>query len=297
MKFKQETILPKLILIAVTLAIAFSVLSSGIWLYGYSKIPDVDTRFYESEKLHFSAATAPAIKVNARFQFAFCGDPHVCAHHAGNFPFLRDVVDTNQIDFVIFPGDLTEQGKIEEYFQFKELADSTGAGYLVTVGNHDLYKNGWRLYSDIFGPSHYTFEISNSSFIVIDSADGRLGEAQMAWLEKALSKARGEHIFVISHDPVFSEKHGVYHLSDKSEQEKLKDLFSRYGVDYVLSGHYHGFVTIEYNGVNYITSGSFGTEPLDSGIYHFLVFTVNGPIVTYKIIDIEREVTYREGTV
>ncbi|GAI05673.1 unnamed protein product [marine sediment metagenome] len=120
----------------------------------------------------------------------------------------------------------------------------------------------------------------------------------MYWLEEELSSNNRPITFVVSHYPIYGGKHGIYQFPRNEEREKLISLFEKYQVDYVLEGHYHGYVHIEENGVNYVTSGSIGCGPLDNDTYHYLVFTVSGNHVSYRKVDIpvDEQPIYRDNT-
>jgi len=234
-----------------------------------------------------------------QYSFAFCGDPHLHAEGDGCFPELDKAIRANRINFVIFGGDLTYLGKETEYRNFVDHANALTAPSYAALGNHDLYNGGWSYYWRYLGPSSYSFYGGNAKFVVIDTASGEIGEGQMEWIRKELRSNKQPLLFVVSHMPVYGGAHGIYEFPKSEERTQLIGLFEKYGVDYVLEGHYHGYVDITVNGVRYITSGSFSEGLLDAGQRHFLLFHVYGPNVSITKIDVEPEtpVQYMEGEI
>ena len=64
----------------------------------------------------------------------------------------------------------------------------------VIVGNHDLFYDAWDAWLQTFHTSTYYYYVQTPSFkdiyIMLDSANGTLGEKQSAWLEDVLSNQR-----------------------------------------------------------------------------------------------------------
>jgi len=111
------------------------------------------------------------------YAFAFCSDPHLEADTDSYFPELDEAIRTNRAAFVVFGGDLTFLGKESEYRTFVEHANALTVPVYPALGNHDLYNDGWSTYWRYLGPSAYTFIGGNAKFVVIDTASGRVGEA------------------------------------------------------------------------------------------------------------------------
>ena len=274
----------------IPLAILFSVLT-----YGKMKTAQitVDERFSLSSSM--KSPYDDILKGIYQFSFAFCGDPHMQAEGDGFFSELNEYIKANKAAFVIFGGDLTFLGKDAEYENFVKHASSLTVPPYPAIGNHDLYNNGWSNYWKYLGPSAYSFYGGNAKFIVIDTATGDIGEKQMEWLTKELKGNRQPLLFVISHMPIYGGLQGKYEFPKTQERVELINLFEKYEVDFVLEGHYHGFVDITVNGVRYITSGSFNETLLDSGLRHFLFFRVYGPNVTVEkvIVGADIPIDYR----
>jgi len=257
----------------------------------------VDERFSLSSSIR--SPYRNTLKGAYQYSFAFCGDPHMHAESRGCFPDLDKVIRANRINFVIFGGDLTYLGREAEYRNFVDLTNGLTCPAYAVLGNHDLYNGGWSYYWRYLGPSSYSFYGGNAKFVVIDTATGQIGERQMAWIREELRANKQPLLFVVSHMPIYGGAHGAYEFPKSEERSQLIALFEKYGVDYVLEGHYHAYVDMTVNGVRYITSGSFSEGLLDAGTRHFLLFQIYGPNVSVRKIEVEPEapVQYMDGEV
>ena len=268
-------------------------------LLSYGRIEDitVDERFHLSSSI--KSPYKDAVKGTYIYSFAFCGDPHMCSKGDGCFDDLDRAIKMRQIRFVIFGGDLTYLGEEGEYSNFISHIESLTVPTYPSLGNHDIYNGGWSYYWRYLGPSVYSFNGGNAKFVVIDSAGGKIGEAQMEWIQDQLRNNKQPLLFVISHMPIYGNSYGAYEFPETEEKQQLIELFEKYKVDFVLQGHYHGFVDITNNGVRYITSGSFSDGLLDSGIRHFLLLNVYGPGVTIEQVPVGEDipVQYMNGEI
>jgi len=240
-----------------------------------------------------------AIKGTFLYSFAFCGDPHMEAKGDGCFDDLDRMIKLKQIRFVIFGGDLTYLGEEGEYSNFIEHCEALTVPWYPVLGNHDIYNGGWLYYWRYLGPSVYSFNGGNAKFVVIDSAGGEIGDAQMEWIQNQLRNNKQPLLFVISHMPIYGDSYGTYKFPETEEKQQLIELFEKYEVDFVLQGHYHGYVDITNMGVRYITSGSFSDGLLDSGQRHFLLINVYGPEVTVEQVLVGQDipVQYMDGEI
>ena len=134
--------------------------------------------------------------------------------------------------------------------------------FFATAGNHDLYFGQWPEYVKRLGTSTYWFEIvcpsAGDLYISLDSASGTLGSDQREWLENLLKEKSSQyrHVIVFTHTHFFKRDGKQGHTSNYAMEETydLADLFSRYGVDLVLTGHRHFRDEQVFKGVRYITT-------------------------------------------
>lgn len=116
-------------------------------------------------------------------------------------------------DFVIFTGDLTHttDDPQERRKRMKEVQRMLGDLKVKPVhlipGEHDAALDNGRAFTEIFGPTHYTFDHKGVHFIALDNVSdpaAKFGDAQLDWLASDL-KAQGPEarIVVFAHRPLF----------------------------------------------------------------------------------------------
>lgn len=210
-------------------------------------------------------ATA-AFAANAPFFFVQLADPQL-GFTTGNKDMTVEidhlkqaVADINRLKpaFVLISGDMThathDPKQIREFWKVAhEIAPSIPLHFV--AGNHDVGQAPTaadiRSYQKLFGDDHYSFSISGTRFIVLDTpligkgTDDGLRDVQRKWFESELEgaeTAKATHIFVCTHQPWF--------LKDPNEPDKYQnvplavrqdylDLMDKYGVEYNISGHLH----------------------------------------------------------
>lgn len=140
--------------------------------------------------------------------------------------------------------------------------------YVAVPGNHEYYVNGTGQWDNRFfkamsptllnGPkgatlgSSYYFIYNDVLFLMLDNVKATGYNEQFTWMEKVLRETTAKYIVVNYHIPT--------HEGGTDQDDKYNDLFQKYGVDLVLSGHYHtedyDFI---YNNVD-INSGNAGVH-------------------------------------
>ena len=139
----------------------------------------------------------------------------------------------------------------------------------VVPGNHDIRKfkpENHQRYMDFVGYDRFSFKKGDCAFIGFDScrikADSDYAsmaeEEQFNWLEAELAKAVDcRHIFLFCHCPVamesLDEKDG-HNSFPLAKRDRYVQLFKKYGVEAVFSGHSHVCGYFEDNGIRYINS-------------------------------------------
>ena len=116
------------------------------------------------------------------------------------------VADINEIDpeFVVIPGDITEDGEPEQFRTAKEILDGLACPYFAVPGNHDAVQRstrepvGAKLWTDTFGsqPRDHVVECGGLQIALVDSTDptaspfpdwdiarGRIGEGIAAGVD------------------------------------------------------------------------------------------------------------------
>jgi 3',5'-cyclic AMP phosphodiesterase CpdA len=146
-----------------------------------------------------------------------------------------------------------------------------------TTGDEPLYGKKWAM--EMFGVDspYRSFERAGWRFIILDSVfpegegyQGRLDDAQFAWLESELKTTPAETpVLLLSHIPILSaavffdgdlEQSGNWVVPRSHmhiDARRIKDLlYEHRNVKLALSGHLHLVDRVEYLGVKYACSGA-----------------------------------------
>jgi 3',5'-cyclic-AMP phosphodiesterase len=136
---------------------------------------------------------------------AHLSDPHITTGPLGGVPAaglqlaLARVMALRPLpDCVVITGDLTDHGRPDEYLALREIIGEFPLPMHLVTGNHDNRET----LLDTFGggpllggsmEAHYTVEYPEATVVVLDSLipgspAGRLGPAQLAWLDGVLDR-------------------------------------------------------------------------------------------------------------
>jgi 3',5'-cyclic AMP phosphodiesterase CpdA len=230
---------------------------------------------------------------------------------------FRDVVgDLNRqrVDHVVVTGDLTNLSLAPEFALARQILDGIALGpehVTVIPGNHDVYTLGalreklfWRVmapYAASDGAAEVSFpsvRVRGEVAIVGAStavpsppplADGWLGRAQLAELERALASLEGKFRVLLLHHPPYDNRHSI--LRGLRDRGALQKLLRRVGAELVLHGHEHRDLRRELPGPR----GQIPVIGVGSGTYNdhrpdrrarYNIYTIEGP----RLISVETRV-------
>ncbi len=248
------------------------------------------TRWRESGALMF---TSPAVTLPDpdHYSFAVVGDLHIQRADTARFRRILQAAKDEGDAFGVFLGDLVDSGERTDALAFRQaLADFSWSGKAFPViGNHDIFNDGWSSYKELNGPSHYVFQVGNAKFIVLDTADGSLGDTQAKWLEAELALPRPTHLFLASHYlPTVPGIRTYLKLANETEAMHLMSVAAKNNVTGWLGAHYHSFVSEKIEGVEYLVAGGGGGKRMDPvPDYFFVQVKVDGPGVSYLMRTVE----------
>jgi 3',5'-cyclic AMP phosphodiesterase CpdA len=243
-----------LIIKSIILILTFFFLNSCDWfdLTGVVSSSDVENRFNERDEL--KNYYPPNIPDTNNFSFIVISDPHYQSTQPGYIKEIDDNKTAWNTSFIVVDGDITQNGLQEAYNLADNDFTSTTLPIYPVIGNHDLYNDGFEIYKKLFGRTFYDIKIGNIlHFIVLDTANGTIGQTQKTWLESTLKGTECKYKIVFSHySPTDKEWETGTSTSYPEDAYYLFDTLEKYGVDYCICGHLHYYDYKEIRGVKYI---------------------------------------------
>jgi len=255
-------------------------------LTGFIRSTDrIEDRFalsmdYNSDKTHI-------IEVASDFyDLMVCADIHIGDTTNYN-TFLKDAI-SRDVAAMVLVGDIVS-GKKEDYDLLERiLATERYKPSFVLTGNHELYFDGWKHFSRIFGSSIYYFTVqtpqSRDLYICLDSGSATLGKSQLKWLRNLLESSRNDYRYcvVFTHNNLFRNRFTLSTNPPENEVIVLMDLFLEHRVDMVVTGHDHIRAINPFGNTIYLTLDALAD-------YHFnasyLKINVAGRGINYQFIE------------
>ncbi|GIK29281.1 MAG: hypothetical protein DCC53_07815 [Chloroflexi bacterium] len=169
------------------------------------------------------------------------------------------------VDFVLHTGDVGHDPKREsDYMTVLSTLKVLQPPLHVIAGNHDRSK--W-LYRTVNGrvpdTYHYAFEVNGVYFACLDSSiahqgNGRLGDAQLTWLENIVALPTDQPLVVVVHHHPIALGSPPMDAIGLNDGEALHRVLrgARKRVRCVLFGHIHEDVTIMRDGILYASARS-----------------------------------------
>jgi len=197
---------------------------------------------------------------------------------------LADAVDqintTPGIDFTMFTGDMVNTPYQKELMTFLSYANKLNAPWYAVYGNHDICVGGYlskKLYLDILNGHNKNFHFAHPyySFVpkkgykvigldsIIDdriTANGRIDEVQLKWLDKELSKSKNDVVLIFMHVPMVEPLHSQSHALLNAD-EVLNVLNKYKNPIAVFSGHYHATKVTKLGNVLHVSTPSMVSYP------------------------------------
>jgi len=214
------------------------------------------------------AQNAWAVKPAAtkdNFRFVVLGDRANTPDQKAFETVLKDVERLHP-DLVITVGDLIQgykdsAGTARDWDSTLPYLKLISCPVYLTPGNHDITTPDVRsLFIKKTGRNpYYSFDFQNSHFIILDNtlveSVDKMDPDQLKWLEKDLKALKNKTgIYVFMHKPFWPEGAGA------GKPDRLHDLFKKYKVTAVFTGHWHQYASDVIDGIRYVVMGSSGAE-------------------------------------
>ncbi|MCR5607398.1 MAG: metallophosphoesterase [Treponema sp.] len=159
--------------------------------------------------------------------------------------------------FAVCLGDCADSGESSEYDDYNSVINKiielgneafSISNYHVysTIGNHDLYNNGYENYKKKVYPykTYYKFSVCSSAgekyftYFFLDSANGTLGDEQLDDFAEQIKEDSNPKI-IFTHYPVYAGGNILMTMQNTTERNLLLTLFEKYNAKEVLEGHAH----------------------------------------------------------
>lgn len=119
-------------------------------------------------------------------RFAVISDTHT------NYSDLKDAVrfinTLENVAFTVISGDITDWGLAAEFKDYYQLISKLNMPFITLIGNHDYLSNGELIYTRMFGPTSFYFDLGDYRMVVFDNVVWEKGnkEPDFNWLQKTL---------------------------------------------------------------------------------------------------------------
>jgi 3',5'-cyclic AMP phosphodiesterase CpdA len=287
-------------LLPITTACVTLTICAGLLIgrFCYWKIAPEDLAPFRSVNLE----TVPIQKGSeGQWKFLVLGD--VQEGFSNLHGLLKKAID-GDCRLIIQTGDLVSTADEAHYrLNLIELKRAVrGLPVIIAPGNHDIRKNGRKLFERFIGARYQSFVLDSSYFIILDNALNPPNKKQILWLKKTLeASSEMTHIFVFLHRPIISWPGGPSERLTKKHAEVLQ-LLRQYPVDAVFTGHWHGYHSEQRDGIRFVVNGQGGDFDWEPDHYLATAFvtevTVRAKDVAFREIKIEAQLwTFLTGRV
>lgn len=244
------------------IACAFFALNScNVDLLGLFGSNDLSRRWDARNSFKFLKDADRNLALGSTYSFLVVTDTHIDDNKLGKSDYLglrklKDIIDNENIKFVVFCGDVTQKGTRKEIQEFIDVAQTLGVPCFPIVGNHDVYQGNWPEWESLIGSTVYRIDSDSDTFLMLDSANAFLGAKQLDWLESELNRANGK-AFVFSHTNFFIKSPvDLQQLTDVRERARAMSILQG-RAEIIFMGHLHKRVINDLGGVEYVAIEDF----------------------------------------
>lgn len=239
----------------IVIGIAFSIFT----VYEYANLIDeTEIQTYNIEKTSFKVAVISDTQLAPTEEELKTGGEKENSQdykvHLQNFKNTLNVLKNNDVDMILFPGDIGDLGTRYAFQTYVDTIDEVFGDdkpiIQTIMGNHDYWNknvftaiNHIKAYEEVIGQSPWTHYVVNGyHFIGASPNYGSMTSAYnitAKWLDKELQKAsadsNGKPIFVMTHNQPKNTSYGSEDWGDKT----LNKVLSKYPNVIDFSGHVH----------------------------------------------------------
>ena len=227
----------------------------------------VEKRFEQSLEMN-KDLNAGHIQVQEDYIFYVATDPHIDQTSVNLSQFNDTFRNDSEAAFGVILGDCTDvRDNLDKYLEalaYNPQAHEYNHKVYHTLGNHDLFYNGWVDFKEKAGPATYWFEAvfegGKDLYICLDTATATLGSKQTKWFRSFLTEHRQDyrHCIILTHTNFFYTDNSQVSSGNMPIEESLSliDFMGRQNVTLVLQGHDHYREDLTYDNVRYTILGA-----------------------------------------
>jgi outer membrane protein assembly factor BamB/Icc-related predicted phosphoesterase len=188
------------------------------------------------------------------FRFAHLTDLHLSPNNPNpTEDLLRSIAQINateNIDFVLVTGDITEEGDRACLEKAKSCLDLLKVKYYVALGNHETKwsDSGCTAFGEVFGYERFEFEHKGFLFLGFNSgplmrmAYGHVVPQDIRWMTETMERAgKDKPVMLVTHYPLMD--------GDVDNWYEVTDAVRPYHVRMFIGGHYHANKNQRYDGI------------------------------------------------
>lgn len=161
-------------------------------------------------------------------------------------------------DHIIFLGDISNSGKIEEYQRFKCVLDLCKKPYSLMVGNHDNRDNLLAVLGDVPDTSdgflQKSIDLGANRLLLLDTLNGPpfrndmlagfMDKTRLDWVQHQIDAVPNKRVIVFAHHPISDiGMDGLDEIRLKNADTLLEILKTHKNVAHVFGGHVHRTVS------------------------------------------------------
>lgn len=164
-------------------------------------------------------------------------------------------------DCVLATGDLTERGEPQAYAALRRTLAALPMPVYAIPGNHDRREAMRQAFADCAwmpsqpgSPLCYQVQLEAIALIALDSLVegedyGRLGEAQLAWLQAQLQAAGSQPVVIMLHHPPVASGIATMDAMKLHDADRLGAIVARHAnIERIVCGHLHRSMHVRWNG-------------------------------------------------
>jgi predicted phosphodiesterase len=219
------------------------------------------------------------------------------ADSEGDYDNLEAAIDKSEelgVSKILFLGDLTGFGDLEELYEGKDVLDESGYEYFIIPGDHDLAASdpaGDKNFKQVFDRTHQVVRVGEIKFTMFDNSKNftPLTDQDFEWLEREIDDT---DVIILS-QPLYHESNnivmGVVDGADipgiKEQADELLNMVRGFGIQTVIAGDQHNY--------------SVSDDPVNDDLTHYVIGALlsagmrnlNGP--NFAVFDIFDDGTYK----